>query len=389
MSNRKIKNKTKAKNEAKAKAKADTNANAIEYSAKRALAAAGPRKDTHEDMLAVLKQIWPTWQAGFQWSEEKAVELGLDKKGYYLATGAGGPAIIGPEQAYNLFLYHNYKGNRNFSQRRANDLAKCMDLSTNLSIAIGPDHYPDVINGQHTLWAINMRGRPMQCEISVYLVRNEQAKARLFGIFDTPQKRSLPNTIDAAKNAGLLPDNISSNHLARWSRAVACAKSGFKPVHESLEEKQALVEDAQSLEFSVWMETFVKDNFTRKLAKKGVVAALFATFISDKTKATEFAASYFKGTGLDDGNPILKLRENMINRAKAEHSASAFHEHAGIVYSAWRKFCLGEQMLYMRRTKSLPDYDRWKIFPPAMLPREELTICDEPMDEKSKELVIG
>ena len=86
-------------------------------------------------MIRLLQAVWPDWHDGHFWDEEKAETLGLAEEGYYLE--AGGPYVLTPEDAEEIFFNHNWKGNRRFSHRRANHLSDCMGVSTDISIAIG------------------------------------------------------------------------------------------------------------------------------------------------------------------------------------------------------------------------------------------------------------
>lgn len=331
-----------------------------EFSGRRARKNAELRSDTQPAMKHLMKVIWPDWQ-GQEFDEEFARQLDLADEGYYIAKS--GDTIITPEDALELYNYHNYMGNRRFSQQNANHLANVMKLSTNISIAIGPDRHPDIMNGQHTLWAIHMKGRPIQAGVMIYMVKDEKAKIKLFSIFDTPQKRSLNNALHAAEATGFLEiGDISISKLARWSRCIASAQNDFKQINESLIEKANLAEKEETIRFAQWMENFVKDSITSRLAKRGVVSAFYAMWISDRKNAEQFVEGYFTGVGLDKNSPILKIREAMMTRPKAEHASTACRTHSEMVYTAWRKFCLDEPLLSMRRTLSLPYYKKWKIY---------------------------
>lgn len=317
---------------------------------------AKPRKDSVQAMV----DIYPH---GWDYSEKVALENGTAEKGYYLHETL--KVEISPEDAGEIFIHHNYAHQRNFDDGWARELARNMVTAVGIDFAIGPGGKAFVINGQHTLWAIYLRQRRTPASITVYQCRNEQAMADLYAIFDSNKVRTIKQVLHAAKNSNSLTYEGTENKLARWSQCAFLAENNFtrKQIGKQGNSKKvetAKREDVQ--EFAQWMDSHVTEAHHTKLVPQAVGAAFYAMFKSDLTNAEKFACGYFRGVGLEEGSPILIIRNKMINRPKNQHAASAGLELAQLMYSAWRKFCLAETLTNLRKTLDIPAFDKWRIY---------------------------
>ena len=333
--------------------KAKTKDNSM--NARAARKKAGPRRDTQSAMLKICPNAWA-------YNEEEAKRLGTDEVGYYPSKSK--QVLLSPEDANDLHCYHDFKGQRHFDQSHSEVLSLEMKVAPALDVAIGPDNYPVVVNGQHTIWAIFMRGRDTPAATTVYQCRDIQSMARLYAIFDSNKKRNLGNTLDAAQEADGLIYEGKSNHLARMAQAVSVAENNFnRKTKESLSEKTSRATRLEVQEFAIWMAQYIKGD--AKLTPQGVAAAFYAMFVSDRINAGRFAEGYFSGANLDADSPALYFRTKMMNRPKGQHSPTVCRLHVEQAFSAWRLFCLNKPMFNLRRTADLPAYNRWKIYAPA------------------------
>lgn len=300
--------------------------------------------------------------SGWTYQNERALAEGTDDVGYYIDETKH-PRIT-PEDAFDLYNHHNYDHNRSFDQQHATHLSKAMRVAPNIDIAIGPSGKPVVVNGQHQLWAIFMKGVTITASVTVYQCRDEASIARLFTIFDANRKRSQQNAIAAAKGAGDLDCDVPANKLARWSQCVATAEADFRrqTVSETNWEKMERVHRPEVQGFATWIEELVSDRKTKLLITQGVGAAFYAMYRSDPIKGEEFIRKYIQGTNLGETSPVLKLREKMLDRPEGQHDASVCRNHAELTFVAWRKFCLGEPMQICRAVSNIPHYDKWKIY---------------------------
>lgn len=66
--------------------------------------------------------------------------------------------------------------------------------------------------------------------------------------------------------------------------------------------------------------------------------------------------------GDKEGEVRRQMRNKMINRPKNLHAASAGLELVQLIYSAWRKFCMKEQVVNLRKTLDVPEFDKWRIY---------------------------
>lgn len=326
--------------------------------------AAAKRAAPRQDVTSSMRKICPV---GWDYDNDNARRLGTDEKGYYMVPELSKVNVITPEMAEELYTLHNYDANRRFDQSHAERLSEQMVVAVQISIAIGPDNYPVVVNGQHTLWAIFMSGKDMQAQITVYMCRDNNAIAQLYGIFDSNKIRSAASILDAHRKSGSLTIEHSSIRHHRWSQAVSCAENDFAQPKNRVTnaEKADRASRPEVIQFANWIESHISGATAQstRLAPMGIAACFYAMWCSDRVKADEFVKMYVTGIGLTENHPVLVLRNRLtVNKPEAEHGATASRLHAEIAYTCWNKFCRNEPLLSTRRTRALPKYDRWKIF---------------------------
>lgn len=315
-----------------------------------------PRKDSTPAMLRICPYGWG-------YSEEIALEQGTAEKGYYLQETV--KVQLTPEDANDIWCFHNYSSQRDQDDKWAEELANTMVTAVGIDIAIGPSGKAEVMNGQHTLWAVHLRNRTTTAPITIYQCRDDQAMADLFSIFDSNKVRTTKQVIHAAKNANALTYDGPENRLVRWSTCCFLAENGFtrKGMGRQNNSKKVAVakrEDVQA--FAKWMDSHVTEAHHLKLVPQAIGAAFYAMYTSDLSFAERFACGYFRGVGLEEGSPILAMRNKMINRPKNLHTASAAVELVQLMFSAWRKFCLDEPLTNLRRTLVIPEFAKWRIY---------------------------
>jgi hypothetical protein len=314
------------------------------------------RKDSTPEMLRIFK-------GGWKFDEKTALANNSADKGYYLEKTV--IANISPDDAHELFCHHNYSDQRKFNESHARRLGMTICVAPDIDFAIGPDGKAFIVNGQHTMWAIYLRGTTTQAAIKIWMCRDKQAMADLYAIFDDNKKRTLNNAIHAAQGASSLTYEGKETRLAKWSQCVGIAENEFSRKNSSKEGKsfqldRAKREDVQS--FAKWMDKHVQDSFQMKLVPQGIGAAFFAMWKSDRANAEKFAKQYFTGANLEKDSPALYMRNKIANRPKGLHAASVCREHAEIMFTAWRKACLNEPLQSLRRTIALPEPNKWKIY---------------------------
>lgn len=317
------------------------------------------RKDSVPAMLQI-------YDGGWNYDERTAREGNSADKGYYIETTTA--AHISPDDAYEIFCQHNYDKQRTFSENHARRLAASVRVAPAVDFAIGPDGKAYLINGQHTMWAIFLRGLTTQAGIKIWMCRDEQAMADLYAIFDDNKKRSLQNAIHAALGANVLTYTGTEARLAKWSMCIGIAENDFSRRNASKEGRSAQLDRAKREDvqlFAQWMDKHVQDAYQMKLVPQGIGAAFFAMWKSDLPQAELFAKQYFKGTNLDEGNPALYMRNKISNRPRGQHAGSVCREHAEIMFTAWRKTCLSEPLQSLKRTIALPPVTGWKIYKSA------------------------
>ena len=336
------------------------------------------RKDGHE-VRRPAKHIEPGIHAqpamlklvpascAWNWDNELAVQLGTAKEGYYQIPALCGSRIITPEDAEDLFNYHNWWDfQRKFDGKHCERLAAEMVVAVDISIALGPDNFPRIVNGQHTLWAIVTSGRPIQASVTVYMCRDRIAMANLYSIFDSNKGRSAATVIETQRKCGGIDIEYPASRHQKWSVAVAAAENDFHAPKKQLTNraKMAQASRPEVIEFATWIERLIQSsNQIKSLLPMGVAAGVYAMYRASPLKTEQFLKMYLSGAGLEESHPILILRNRMtINKPEGEHGASVCRMNAEILYTCWRKFCLDEPLSVTRRTSRLPAWDDWKIY---------------------------
>ncbi len=317
--------------------------------AKEALAVAKPFKGN----VQVINQVCPT---GWSFRNRDATS-----DGWYISHAT--VVDLSPIDARDLFVNHNYSNNRSFSQHHAENLSAAIECITDVCIAVVPKQKPVIVNSQHRLWAIWMRGKRARCCFIIYHCKNISALGNLFSIFDAQKRRSFKDGISAYCNANNLSFSVSVLSMAKWASATESAEEGFcssKGVMTTVKVNRVKRPDIQ--EFAEWAENLmscVKDQQIAKLlTPKGVSAAIYAMYLADKAKAEEFIVAYLTGLNLDIG-PIYKLRNDMLKRKTGRHVGNMVTHHAGLFYSAWLAHCTNKKACRAVKPKDIPKYDKW------------------------------
>ncbi len=321
-------------------------------SARRALQDRKLRKDC----IPLMDELCPD---GWQFDESKS-----NSSGWYMAESK--ILNVSSEQGGDLYLHHNWGHNRSFNQRHSENLSEVMEAVTQITLAIGPDNHPWVVNGQHSAWAIRLQ----QCEVMpvcflIIQCRDEAAIANLFHIFDNNMIRPLSVILKAAEATGIIESSVPPSRLARWATGALIAENGFRRPTASrvAAAKLTYVKREVVQQFATFMEeNFREHNPSLRLIPPGVIGAFFAMWCSDSFNAQRFLDAYLSGANLEAGHPVLKVREKMIVRTPGEHAGTAAFQHAQVIYAAWKKFCNGELMKNLTVTKMLPPYNEWKVF---------------------------
>lgn len=317
------------------------------------------KKDNlRRDAQNIMRKICPQ---GWTYDEAVAIAENSADVGYYIEESK--KVVLTPDEASDLYCFHNWEDNRAFRQHHSTQLSEVIRVAVNIAIAVGPDGYPVVVNGQHTLWALYMRGQSLGASITIYQCRDKQALANTYTIFDSGKNRSQTEGVEAAKQAGMLTVDIPSRFLTRWAQAAAAAENDFRQAGR--EPNSTKVERCQRSDvqgFAGWMEGMITDASQRKFAcLQGIGAGLFAVYKSDPIKGAEFVSQFLTGAKLDDDSPVLLLRNKITNRPPGEHAGYATRLHAEWVWAAWQKFCLGQPLRVLRRFNVLSAPDKWKI----------------------------
>lgn len=198
-------------------------------------------------------------------------------------------------------------------------------------IGFGPNG--DLVNGQHTAWAVVEGGQPITTLV-IYDVPEEAIAA-----MDRGLRRSLADTLHG--HGIPRPRDLQSTIRLcwRWERNLLMAQ-------------RVMPTDAQCLE---WLDnnpgaidaTVATVTVQRKARlKKSVMAPLFyRAMLIDAVAAADFLDQIITGTGLEEGSPVLKLREyGVTSQVRKDRQAYDL----AVAIKAWNAFVTGGRIYALR-----------------------------------------
>lgn len=191
----------------------------------------------------------------------------------------------------------------------------------------------ELVNGQHTAWAIVEGGKPITTLV-IYNVPDDAIAA-----MDRGLRRSLADTLHG--NGIPRPRDLQSTIRLcwRWERNLHLAQ-------------RIMPTDAQCLE---WLDknpgaidaTVATVAVQRKARlKKSVIGPLFyRAMLIDADSAADFLDQLITGTGLEEGSPVLKLREyGVTSQVRKDRQAYDL----AVAIKAWNAHVTGGRIYALR-----------------------------------------
>lgn len=244
--------------------------------------------------------------------------------------------MVTPEMAKKLLKTNTF--NRKMSESHVARLVSAIKNGEwkfcGESIKISSDG--ELLDGQHRLQAIVESNTPIE------LLVVEGLPKETFHVIDTAKKAR--NTADILHISGEKNTNVLSAALAligAYEKYDDLTNRAFRPTAKDISDilsRHPKIREYASPQFSVY-----------RLTGPGLAAALGYLFsLADKKNAELFFDRLGSGAGLEQGNPILQLRELLINNKNHRNNKLSKTTIAALVIKAFNFYRSGKSISKLR-----------------------------------------
>lgn len=258
---------------------------------------------------------------------KKSIHLGTDGKAIDMAI-----EVITPKIAAEMLQKNNR--NRLLNRRHVSTLADTMSEGrwTINCDAIRFDWNGNLIDGQHRLEAVIRSG----VTIESLVVHGLDPKA--FNTIDSCRRRSVADTFAVGGDVNAVKLASAARIVYDYFHSTPYANYRFT----NIDAEQTLA-DHPGLRESV-----SRCLHTGGVIPNSIVSACHYLFaMADKDRANEFVERLISGAGLNDGDPILLLRNKLIANRAAKAKLSNKYIMA-VTIKTWHYFIRGESMRYIK-----------------------------------------
>jgi hypothetical protein len=245
---------------------------------------------------------------------------------------------ITPTEAQQYLEKTNHKKNRKLAERNVSFLLGEMQagnwITTGDPIQFNKDG--ELINGQHRLTAIVRYGKPVELFVA------ENVPNEAFKVMDTGKMRSAGDTLR-------ISGHKAAYTMASTVRIILLVKSGR---YDSRSGRHKNCSNTDILAFAdankKHLDEVIHEGYVAygkfKFAPPSMLGALYYFFEKkDSKKCFEFFEKYATGIDLGATNPILKLREKLIQN-KANKTKYTDKDIMALHVYAWNAFREGKKV---------------------------------------------
>lgn len=264
--------------------------------------------------------------------------------------------LVTPDQA-KFWLTCNYKHQRKRSEQHVKRLALAMQdeqFASTEPLSFGLLHGQlNLLNGQHTLAAIVMSGKPQFMVIIHHEVDSESELANLYFKFDRQRKRTFSDGVRAVGLAG--DTNLSNTQINAAASALRFAKGGFGVERAEME----LVSTEDLLEWIPYWKWEINaieaaispcnNGDRRMIYRRAVYSVALVTMRYKPDKARGFWQQMAQDDELGRYDPRKTLRSWLQTNMSTRNfkTPRGDHEAARAVAHAWNAFMEDRQLRYM------------------------------------------
>lgn len=204
-----------------------------------------------------------------------------------------------------------------------------------------------LLDGQHRLWALALTPG---VEIKFLVVYGVPTAAQVH--MDQGRMRT---AADQTQMLGVISGATSKvNTIVSAVRSYLIWETGAMFRDRLAIDTQAgrtqIVEWAQANPGAVaWMESQITEPFKRVPVRQGLLLAiLYRLFLHDSERVGDFQHALYTGAGLEEGNPILTLRDR-LSRDKARGVKNTERDTIGMFVQTWNHWVSGRTLGKIQR----------------------------------------
>lgn len=261
--------------------------------------------------------------------------------------------LVTPERARHLRDTAHFERQRNINQKNVQRLATeilagRLTDGTQVYLCELPNGELRIANGNHTLEAVALAGKPQLLTMTTKKVKDLDEVGSIYAVFDIQKVRTWR---DSAKAMGVDQEVPNSQKILP---AVRLIQSGFiipdtrASVHETLENVHSYQEEA--IRFDELKKGSMSDS-GRLMTRSGVLSVILETLRYQPSLAFEFWTEVAEDDGLSNGNPAKALL-NWLRRQATSSGGGPQREHVLAAAQAWNAKFKNEERQIIRVTKT-------------------------------------
>lgn len=261
--------------------------------------------------------------------------------------------LVTPERARHLRDTAHFERQRTINQKNvqrlaAEILAGRLTDGTQIYLCELPNGELRIANGNHTLEAVHLAGKPQLLTMTTKKVKDLDEIGGIYAVFDIQKPRTW---MDSAKAMGVDQDMPNTQKILS---AVRLIQSGFAPsfnrasVHETLENVHSYQEEG--IRFDELKKRSMSDS-ARLMTRAGVLAIILETLRYQPSLAYEFWTDVAEDDGLANGDPAKALL-NWLRRQTGASGGVAQREHILAAAQAWNDKFKDQERQIIRVSKT-------------------------------------
>ena len=298
--------------------------------------------------------------------------------------------LVTPEKARHLRDTAHFERQRTINlknvQRLANEIqAGRLTDGTQIYLCELPNGELRIANGNHTLEAVYLAGKPQLLTMTTKKVKDLNEIGSIYAVFDTQKGRTW---LDSAKAMGIDQEVPNSQKILS---AVRIIQSGFQistgraSVHETLNNVHSY--QAEAVRFEELKKGSLSDS-ARLMTRAGILAVILETLRHQPSLAFEFWTEVAEDDGLSNDNPAKALL-NWLRRNPNASGAGSQRDHVLAAAQAWNTRFKDEERQIIRVSKTNSFYllgtpHDTGFNPDAKVPDDLFGMYDVPAPESRK-----
>lgn len=261
--------------------------------------------------------------------------------------------LVTPEKARHLRYTAHFERQRTINlknvQRLAHEIREGrLTDGTQIYLCELPNGELRIANGNHTLEAVYLAGKPQLLTMTTKKVKDLNEIGSIYAVFDIQKPRTW---MDSAKAMGVdqeMPNTQKILPAVRLIQSGFAAATARASVHETLENVHSYQEEA--VRFDELKKGSMSDS-ARLMTRSGVLSVILETLRYQPSLAYEFWTEVAEDDGLANGNPA-KAFLNWLRRQPSTSGGGSQREHVLAAAQAWNARFKDEERQLIRVAKS-------------------------------------